>query len=178
MNYTKGIIVVCFLIPIPSTFHILFGQTAIYPSPPTIGIDVKAKWFPISRALLNSIQCSLTAIVTAIFNSSALYLLLLRNKYKNRKTAISKTEIGLLSVCCWDFFINLIYASHQVRLTISWLSSGITLTQLYFYFSDSNVRLCQQRSNSRRNLSSTYPTGSLDPRLKSSVQTHIFLLDV
>uniref|UniRef100_A0A914QA33 Serpentine receptor class gamma n=1 Tax=Panagrolaimus davidi TaxID=227884 RepID=A0A914QA33_9BILA len=110
-NYTKYIIIISFAIPIPLTFHILFGKTSVYSAPPVYGIDVKASWFPISRALLNAIQSTLTSILTFLFNFITLYLLWSR---KGQQKSISKAEIGLLFICCYDFCINLIFATHQL----------------------------------------------------------------
>uniref|UniRef100_A0A914Q2C2 Uncharacterized protein n=1 Tax=Panagrolaimus davidi TaxID=227884 RepID=A0A914Q2C2_9BILA len=78
-------------------------------------ISVKALWDPFPRAFINACIISGTALVSFIFNLSALYCLISSKKHIiNVRSEIHKAEVGLFLITCYDICIDFTYGVQQV----------------------------------------------------------------
>ncbi|KAE9554979.1 hypothetical protein FO519_001797 [Halicephalobus sp. NKZ332] len=165
------VLVLCFLLGIPGSYHVLFGSPLILPfnsdSNDSFVLTISFTLYQVDSSFNGAVQACVTGLASLILNLTSLYLL--RKKMMAKTKKVSRTQTSLFFIALWDFFFEMIWGIHQawvytfvlrndlynpifdtLYLVVPWLGDFVTLSRPYII-----LALCKQARTIFFNTSAT-----------------------
>ena len=122
------VLIICFLLGIPGSYHLLLGESHITPfslnSNDSFIFDVSFTLYEVNSSFNSAVQSCVTGSIALVLNITS--LILLKRKISSVARNISSTQRNLFFVALWDFIFQLIWSIHQI-----WIYTFILSGDLY-----------------------------------------------